>query len=74
MIKLYQFEDCPYCVKVRAKLEELGIEYEKVEVNPANKQRVVVDLGGTVPVIDDDGMVMNESDNIVEYLEGKYGK
>lgn len=74
MIKLYQFENCPFCEKVRRKLAELNIEYEKVEVDPANKPQVVRELGGTVPVIDDNGHIMNESGDIVEYLEEKYGK
>jgi len=74
MIKLYQFTNCPYCEKVRQKFAELNIEYEKIEVDRANKPDVVKKLGGTVPVIDDNGMVMNESDDIVKYLEEKYGK
>lgn len=74
MIKLYQYETCPYCEKVRRKLAELGIEYEKIEVDYINKPDVVINTGGTVPVIDDDGMIMNESDDIVRYLEEKYGK
>ncbi len=74
MIKLYQYEMCPYCEKVRRKLAELKIEYEKVEVNPAAKPDAVTSTGGTVPVIDDNGMIMNESADIVEYLEKKYGK
>lgn len=57
---------------MRRKLAELNIEYEKIEVNPADKPEIVTRLGGTVPVIDDDGMQMNESDDIVEYLEKKY--
>lgn len=73
MLKLYQFTDCPYCAKVRKKLEELGLEYEKIEVDPADKPDVVIELGGTVPIIDDDGHVMNESDDIVMYLEKKFG-
>ena len=74
MIKLYQFATCPYCEKVRQKLAELGVEYEKVEVDSANKPDIVKNLGGTVPVIDDNGMIMNESADIVKYLEEKYGK
>lgn len=73
MIKLYQYEDCPYCEKVRRKLAELNLEYEKIEVDPMNKPDVVKELGSTVPVIDDGGMVMNESDDIVAYLEETYG-
>lgn len=74
MIKLYQFATCPFCEKVRRKLAELGLKYEKIEVDCANKPKVVLDLGGAVPVIDDNGMVMNESDDIVKYLEQKYGR
>ncbi len=74
MIKLYQYTDCPFCEKVRRKLAELKLDYQKVEVDFANKPEVVVKLGGTVPVIDDDGMVMNESSEIVKYLEEKYGQ
>jgi len=73
MIKLYQFTNCPYCEKVRQKLAELNIEYEKIEVDRANKPEVVKNLGGLVPVIDDNGMIMNESSDIVKYLEEKYG-
>lgn len=74
MIKLYQFETCPFCEKVRQKLADLGLKYEKIEVDPGNKPEPVTSTGGTVPVIDDDGMIMNESDDIVQYLEEKYGK
>ncbi len=74
MIKLYQYEDCPYCEKVRRKLAEFGLPYEKIEVDPANKPAAVLSVGHTVPVIDDDGLVMNESGEIVKYLEQKYGK
>lgn len=74
MIKLYQFETCPFCAKVRRKLEELSMEYEKIEVDPANKPDIVLQKGGRVPVIDDQGIIMNESADIVDYLEKKYGK
>lgn len=73
MIKLYQYTTCPFCERVRQKFAQLQLAYEKVEVDPANKPKVVIDLGGTVPVIDDGGMVMNESADIVKYLEEKYG-
>ncbi len=74
MIQLYQYESCPFCEKVRRKLAQLNLEYEKIEVDRSKKPQVVIDLGGTVPVIDDHGIVMNESDDIVAYLEEKYGK
>ena len=74
MLKLYQFEYCPYCAKVRKKLDELGLKYEKIEVDPKNKPKIVIELGGTVPVIDDNGRIMNESDDIVAYLEKNYAR
>lgn len=74
MIKLYQYTECPFCEKVRRKLAELKLDYEKVNIDPANKPEVVIKLGGTVPVIDDNGTVMNESSEIVKYLEEKYGQ
>ena len=72
-IRLYQFENCPFCEKVRQKLAALKLEYEKFEVDRNDKPKVVVDLGGTVPVIDIDGHIMNESDDIVAYLEEHFG-
>lgn len=74
MIKLYEYTGCPYCSIVRRKFAELGLEYEKIEVDPTDKPEPVTSTGGTVPVIDDDGMIMNESADIVEYLEEKYGQ
>ena len=39
-IKLYQFQLCPFCHKVRAALEMKGVEYERVEVAPGNKKEL----------------------------------
>ena len=78
-ITLYELPGCPYCAKVIDKLEELGLEYDSIEVPSAHAERTKVEevSGQTgVPVIIDeangvDGM--NESDDIVEYLEETYG-
>lgn len=72
MIKLYQWEPCPYCRMVREKLEELGIPYEIVEVPRERSQRKqVFDLSGqwTVPVLEDDGTVIADEEEIIPYLE-----
>ncbi|MCB9362383.1 glutathione S-transferase N-terminal domain-containing protein [Candidatus Woesearchaeota archaeon] len=74
VLKLYEFEGCPYCRKVREKLELLGLPYDSVECDPYNMPQVVKDLGNMVPVIDDEGHIMNESADIIVYLEKKYGK
>jgi len=87
MLELYQFEGCPYCVKVREKLSELGVSY--VIHNPrlgkshdgkvTNEQTYeeLVELGGQdqVPYLVDQqrGTSLYESDDIVAYLEEHYG-
>lgn len=73
-ITLYQFEDCPFCAKVRAKLDELGFEYEKVNMprdieDPQRKELLEKSGVQTVPVIDIDGTFTGDSDVIVEKLE-----
>jgi len=73
-ITLYQFEECPYCARVRAKLKELGMEYEKINV-PRDKEspirRMIAEKSGvmTVPVVEIDGKFTGESAVIIEKLE-----
>ena len=74
-ITLYQFEDCPFCAKVRAKLEELGFKYKKVNMprdreDPQRKEIAEKSGVQTVPVIDIDGTFIGDSDIIIEKLEG----
>ena len=73
-ITLYQFEDCPYCAKVRIKLDELGFKYKKVDVirdREDPKRKEIAKKSGvlTVPVIEIDGKFIGESDVIVKQLE-----
>jgi glutathione S-transferase len=78
-ITLYELPGCPYCAKVIDALEELGLEYDSIEVPRSHDDRTEVkEVSGQtgVPVIIDeahgvDGMA--ESDDIVEYLEETYG-
>ncbi len=78
-ITLYELPGCPYCAKVIDKLNELGLEYDTVEVPRSHGERTEVkEVSGQtgVPVIVDeehgvDGMA--ESDDIVAYLEETYG-
>ncbi len=78
-IKLYELSGCPYCAKVKDKLEELGLEYDSIKV-PSNhdKRKEVKEVSGqtAVPVlVDEENGVkgMSESDQIVKYLENTYG-
>ncbi|MDP3919061.1 MAG: glutathione S-transferase N-terminal domain-containing protein [Nanoarchaeota archaeon] len=69
MIKLYQFDYCPYCEKVKVFMEDNGIEYESVIVDRSNKPVEVTSTGGTVPVIEIDGKLISDSSKIIEYLK-----
>lgn len=77
LIELYQFEGCPFCSRVRQKMTELGIDFIARQVEPSGDRERVEELTGEtqVPAINDPntGTVMNESDDIVEYLEEHYG-
>ena len=73
-LTLFQFEKCPYCALVRQKLEELGLEYEKIDVSYDREDSVRKDLleksgVGTVPVLLADNEYIGESAHIIEFLE-----
>ena len=74
-LKLYQFENCPYCAKVRGLLGDKGLEYEKVEVPIDREERTeLVEVSGQlmVPVLVDGETVINDSAAILTYLNEKY--
>jgi glutaredoxin len=73
MIALYQFEDCPYCARVRDALEDLRIPYKKVEVPRDRSDPVRMMLREksgveTVPVAEIDGSFIGESAAIIGHL------
>jgi glutathione S-transferase len=78
-LELYELSGCPYCAKVKTKLDELDLEYESHMVPSSHAERTEVEAvsGQTgVPVLVDhehgvEGMA--ESDDIVAYLEETYG-
>jgi glutaredoxin len=78
-LELYELEGCPYCAKVKRKLDELDLEYESHMVPRSHGDRTEVkEVSGQtgVPVlVDTDHGVegMPESDDIVAYLEKTYG-
>ncbi len=79
MIEVYQMEGCPYCKKVRMKLEELDVTYISVPCSPNSKNwKKLVELGGEeqTPFLHDpkNNIKMYESDEIIAYLEKMYGK
>ncbi len=77
-LTLYQFEECPFCAKVRSALEKLKAPYRKVNVprnreDPLRKKLFQESGVPTVPVLEIDGRFIGDSEDIVKYLEGRFG-
>ena len=76
MIELYQIEHCPYCVKVREKLEQLGLSYIMHNRSNPEREKEMIELGGSrqVPFLVDKekNVKLYESDDILRYLEEHY--
>ncbi|MXR41061.1 NrdH-redoxin [Halobaculum sp. WSA2] len=73
-VTLYALDGCPWCEKVHDALEEAGVEYETVWTEALHSKRdEVARVSGQrgVPVLVDEehGVTMNESANILEYVE-----
>ncbi len=73
MLKLYQLETCPYCLRVRDKLDELGLAYEKINVpSEKDKRTELIKISGQkgVPtLVDGDVVIADDDDKIIAYLE-----
>jgi glutaredoxin 3 len=74
-MRLYQAEWCPFSHRVRAKLTELGIDYEIVNVSASGKRRAELEeVAGTkaIPVLVDGDRIITDSDEAISYLEHSY--
>jgi glutaredoxin/uncharacterized protein (DUF302 family) len=74
-MKLYQAEWCPFSHRVRAKLTELGVDYEIVNVSASAKRRdELEEVAGTrsIPVLVDDERIIADSDEAISYLEDRF--
>ncbi|MNY23816.1 Glutaredoxin [compost metagenome] len=77
MMKLYQFESCPYCKMVREVLSDLEITYITVNVpRERSKRQEVFEVSKqwTVPVLVDGDVMLDDEEKILPYLAEKYGK
>jgi glutaredoxin 3 len=75
MIKLYQAEWCPFSHRIRAKLTELGIDYEAVNVSASSEKRAELkEITGnsTIPVLAEGEKVFSDSSEILFYLREEY--
>ena len=73
-LKLYSGWFCPFVQRVWIALEEKGIEYQYIEVNPYHKPQSLLDLNprGLVPTLQYQGKPLYESTVLCEFLEEAY--
>ena len=74
-MRLYQAEWCPFSHRVRAKLTELGLDYEAVNVSASAKNRAELEaVAGTraIPVLVDGERLITDSGEAISYLEQNY--
>ena len=73
-MKLYHFEACPYCEKVRSALKLMDLRFESVAIDPSDRS-VVKALSGQekVPILVDGEVVIHDSTRILRYLVQAYG-
>jgi glutathione S-transferase len=72
---LYTADRCPYAARARIVLVEKGIAYEAVEIDLDDRPAWMYEKNttGRVPVYEEDeGLVLPESEVIMEYLEERY--
>ena len=76
-IKLYRHPLSGHSHRVEMFLSILGVPYERVDVDLANGEHkqaafLAKNIFGQVPVIDDNGTLVSDSNAILVYLAGKY--
>ncbi|CAE7490842.1 PTGES2 [Symbiodinium natans] len=74
-VKLYQFESCPFCSKVRAYCDYNGVKLNKIEVNPVTKAQIDGVAGDykKVPIADIDGEIVTGSADIIRKIGSAIG-
>jgi len=81
-LALYQFEACPFCVKVRRAMKRAGLNIETRDAKKDENHREALLQGGgrvKVPCLrieNDNGDVewMYESNDIISYLNNRFAK
>lgn len=77
-MQLFQYQACPFCVKVRRAIRRNGLNINTVDAKKAENKQQLVEQGGTLKVpclrIEENNKVtwMYESSDIVEYLEKRF--
>lgn len=66
-IKIYQYQNCPFCCKVRAFLNYYNIPYEIVEVNPLTRSEVKFSRYRKVPIVVANDVQVLSMNNLSSY-------
>jgi glutathione S-transferase len=77
VLKLYDNPTSSNALKARFMLAELGLEYERRTVSyaiPRPDWYLALNPVGGIPTLDDDGLVLAESNAILRYLAGREGR
>lgn len=73
MLRFWELAPSPNNTKVRMALRFKGIDFEPVPVDYADRSAVVAVSGQELaPVIEDRGIVLNDSEAILQYLDASY--
>ncbi len=69
MLILYTYRRCPYAMRARMALQYAGVQLEYREIELRNKPQSMLRLSpkGTVPVLDVDGLVLDQSLDIMRW-------
>jgi len=73
MLKFWELTPSPNNIKVRMALRYKGIGFQDVTVDPFDRRPVLEASGQELtPVIEDRGIVLNDSEAILHYLDANY--
>jgi glutathione S-transferase len=73
MLKFWELSPSPNNTKVRMALRYKGIEFEAVPVDPSDRSKLIEVTGQELtPSIEDKGIVLNDSEAILQYLDANY--
>ena len=79
-LALYQFQACPFCIKVRKELARLGLNIELRDAQHDADHRTELEAGGgrvkvpclRIPQEDGDAQWLYESDEIINWLRQRF--
>ena len=73
MLKFWELPPSPNSTKIRMALRFKGIDFTTVPADPQDRTRVIEVSGQELlPVIEDRGIVLNDSEAILNYLDANY--